>query len=58
MFDCSHLEDEANWKVVESADTIYSAGFFLTVSVESMIKVGSSIKNGTGTFYGNLLLEP
>ena len=50
MFDCSHLEDEANWKVVESADTIYSAGFFLTVSVESMIKVGSSMKNGTGSF--------
>jgi hypothetical protein len=37
----SHLENEANWKLVEAAQAIYSAGFFLTVSVESMLKAGS-----------------
>ena len=41
-FTVSHLEDAANWAVVEAAQTVYSAGFFLTVSVDSMIKVGYS----------------
>ena len=38
-FTVSHLEDPANWSVVEAAQAVYSAGFFLTVSVESMLKV-------------------
>ena len=38
-FTVSHLENPENWAVVEKAQTIYSAGFFLTVSVESMLKV-------------------
>ncbi|XP_023341038.1 adenosine kinase [Eurytemora carolleeae] len=38
-FTVSHLEDEDNWKLVQKAQVVYSAGFFLTVSVESMLKV-------------------
>ena len=38
-FTSAHLDNPANWSVVERADTVYSAGFFLTVSVDSMIKV-------------------
>ena len=38
-FTVSHLENSANWEVVTDAQTVYSAGFFLTVSVESMLKV-------------------
>lgn len=31
-----HLKKEENWAVVEKADVIYSAGFFITVSPESI----------------------
>merc|ERR1719480_664793 len=41
-FTVSHLEDEANWAVVDAATVVYSAGFFLTVSVESMLKVAKN----------------
>ena len=47
-FTVSHLENPDHWRVVERAQTIYSAGFFLTVSVESMLKVqGPEIKDKT-----------
>jgi len=53
-FTVSHLEEEANWKVVEAAETIYSAGFFLTVSVDSMIKAGKHCAEKNKTYCLNL----
>jgi len=38
-FTVSHLDSEDNWNLVKAAKIVYSAGFFLTVSVESMLKV-------------------
>lgn len=35
----SHLESPENWAVVEAARVAYSAGFFITVSPDSMLKV-------------------
>jgi len=53
-FTVSHLEDEANWKVVSAAQTIYSAGFFLAVSVESMLKAGKECAEKNKTYCMNL----
>jgi len=53
-FTVSHLEDAANWAVVEAAQTVYSAGFFLTVSVDSMIKVGKFCSSTNRTYCLNL----
>jgi len=38
-FTIDHLEKLDNWDVVEKAKIYYSAGFFITVSVPSMLKV-------------------
>jgi len=38
-FTAAHLDIEDNWSLVKSAKIIYSAGFFLTVSVDSMLRV-------------------
>jgi len=38
-FKITHLEDSENWAVVEKAKVFYSAGFFITVSPDSMLKV-------------------
>jgi len=38
-FTIDHLEKSENWEVVEKAKVYYSAGFFITVSVPSMLKV-------------------
>ena len=38
-FSISHVEKEDNWKVVEKAQVMYCAGFFLTVCVDSLVKV-------------------
>jgi len=38
-FTIDHLEKAENWEVVEKAKVYYSAGFFITVSVPSMLKV-------------------
>jgi len=38
-FTPAHLEVAENWAVVEKAKVFYSAGFFITVSAESMLKV-------------------
>merc|ERR1712039_311780 len=35
----SHLEEAQNWALVEQAKIVYSAGFFITVSPDSMEKV-------------------
>merc|ERR1712055_970249 len=53
-FTASHLEYAKNWKVVEAAKVVYSAGFFLTVSVESMLKVGKYCAATNRTYCINL----
>jgi adenosine kinase len=53
-FTVAHLEDAKNWKVVEEAKAIYSAGFFLTVSVESMVKAGKYCAANNRTYCLNL----
>jgi len=53
-YTAKHLDDAANWKVVEAAQAVYSAGFFLTVSVESMIKVGKFCAANNRTYCLNL----
>jgi len=53
-FTSAHLDNPANWSVVERADTVYSAGFFLTVSVDSMIKVGKFCAESNRTYCMNL----
>lgn len=41
-FKASHLETEKAKEIIESAEIYYSAGFFLTVSVESLVKVSEA----------------
>merc|ERR1712013_402868 len=53
-FTIAHLEDAKNWKVVEAAKAVYSAGFFLTVSVDSMLKVGKYCAANNKTYCLNL----
>jgi len=53
-FNVSHLDDAANWKVVEGVKAIYSAGFFLTVSVDSMVKTGKFCAANNRTYCLNL----
>ena len=53
-FTVDHLDEPANWKVVEGARAVYSAGFFLTVSVESMLKVGKFCAENNKTYCLNL----
>merc|ERR1712113_501431 len=43
-----------NWKVVEQAQVVYSAGFFLTVSVDSMIRVAKHCAENNKTYCLNL----
>ena len=53
-FTVAHLDEPENWKVVEAARAVYSAGFFLTVSVESMLKVGKFCAENNKTYCLNL----
>jgi len=53
-FSVGHLDDAKNWKVVQQAKAVYSAGFFLTVSVESMLKVGKYCAANNRTYCLNL----
>jgi len=53
-FTQSHLDDSENWKAVEAAKVVYSAGFFLTVSVDSMLKVAKHCANNNKTYCLNL----
>jgi len=52
-----HLNDPENWKLVENAKVFYSAGFFLTVSPGSMLKVAKHA-NATGKTYCMNLSAP
>lgn len=49
-----HLNEDAQWSVVEKASLYYIAGFFLTVSPDSMIKVAKHANEAGKTFCFNL----
>uniref|UniRef100_A0A8D3CDX8 adenosine kinase n=1 Tax=Scophthalmus maximus TaxID=52904 RepID=A0A8D3CDX8_SCOMX len=49
-----HLDLEENWKLVEKAKVFYIAGFFLTVSVESILKVAKHASENNKLFCLNL----
>jgi len=53
-FTPAHLEEESNWSVVNSSKVVYSAGFFLTVSVDSMLKVAKHCAMNNKTYCLNL----
>eukprot|EP00096_Caligus_rogercresseyi_P011289 TRINITY_DN43_c0_g1_i1.p1 TRINITY_DN43_c0_g1~~TRINITY_DN43_c0_g1_i1.p1 ORF type:complete len:343 (-),score=117.80 TRINITY_DN43_c0_g1_i1:138-1166(-) len=54
-FSVSHLEKPEHWKKVEDAKVVYSAGFFITVSPDSMMKVGEFVgKDASKTYALNL----
>ncbi|XP_051935492.1 adenosine kinase-like isoform X1 [Hippocampus zosterae] len=49
-----HLDLEENWKLVEKAKVYYIAGFFVTVSLESMLKVAKHASENNKLFCLNL----
>uniref|UniRef100_A0A7N9AUT5 Adenosine kinase n=1 Tax=Mastacembelus armatus TaxID=205130 RepID=A0A7N9AUT5_9TELE len=49
-----HLDLEENWKWVEKANVYYIAGFFLTVSLESILKVAKHASDNNKLFCLNL----
>nr|XP_017319224.1 adenosine kinase isoform X2 [Ictalurus punctatus] len=49
-----HLDLEENWKLVEKAKVYYIAGFFLTVSLESILKVAKHASENNKLFSLNL----
>nr|XP_033797665.1 adenosine kinase isoform X2 [Geotrypetes seraphini] len=49
-----HLDLEKNWKLVEKAKVYYIAGFFLTVSPESILKVATQSSENNKIFSLNL----
>ncbi|XP_022540388.1 adenosine kinase isoform X2 [Astyanax mexicanus] len=49
-----HLDLEENWKLVEKAKVYYIAGFFLTVSTESILKVAKHASENNKIFTLNL----
>merc|ERR1712111_233525 len=53
-FTPAHLDNADNWKVVEQAQVVYSAGFFLTVSVDSMVRVAKHCAENNKTYCFNL----
>ncbi|XP_037320770.1 adenosine kinase isoform X1 [Pungitius pungitius] len=49
-----HLDLEENWTLVEKAKVYYIAGFFLTVSLESILKVAKHASENNKLFCMNL----
>ncbi|XP_029376219.1 adenosine kinase isoform X2 [Echeneis naucrates] len=49
-----HLDLEENWKLVEKAKVFYIAGFFLTVSLESILEVAKHASKNNKMFCLNL----
>uniref|UniRef100_A0A6Q2ZKY7 Adenosine kinase n=1 Tax=Esox lucius TaxID=8010 RepID=A0A6Q2ZKY7_ESOLU len=49
-----HLDLEKNWSLVEKAKVYYIAGFFLTVSLESILKVAKHAAENNKLFTMNL----
>mmetsp|Transcript_124676 Transcript_124676/g.352947 ORF Transcript_124676/g.352947 Transcript_124676/m.352947 type:complete len:349 (-) Transcript_124676:225-1271(-) len=53
-YKAAHLQEPAQWKVLEGAKIVYSAGFFITVSPESMeLASKEALKHG-GAYCMNL----
>mmetsp|Transcript_2521 Transcript_2521/g.4574 ORF Transcript_2521/g.4574 Transcript_2521/m.4574 type:complete len:345 (-) Transcript_2521:180-1214(-) len=50
----SHLDTEASKNIIERAQIYYSAGFFLTVSVESLLTVAKHANDNSKIFSMNL----
>ncbi|XP_068710515.1 uncharacterized protein [Montipora capricornis] len=50
----SHLDQPENWAFVEKAQYIYISGFFLTVSIESIVTVGKHAAEKNKVFLMNL----
>lgn len=50
----SHLDQPENWAFVEKAKYIYIGGFFLTVSIKSIVAVGKHAAEKNKTFIMNL----
>jgi len=47
-YKATHLKEPTQWKVLEGAKVVYSAGFFITVSPESMdLASEETVKNGS-----------
>jgi len=53
-FTPAHLDDQKNWSAVEKAECVYSAGFFLTVSPDSMLRVARHCASKNKTYCLNL----
>jgi len=53
-FTVDHLDTKENWHLVTKARIVYSAGFFLTVSVDSMLKVAKHCAASNETYCLNL----
>ena len=53
-FTSAHLNNADNWRVVQAAKVVYSAGFFLTVSVDSMVRVAQHCAENNKTYCLNL----
>jgi len=49
-----HVKKPENWKIVEDAKIVYSAGFFITVSPESIEAVSSHTQKSGATYCLNL----
>lgn len=54
LFTLEHLEVAEHWALVKAARIVYSAGFFLTVSTESMLKVGRQCAASNSLYCINL----
>ncbi len=50
----SHVQQAENWKFVEKAKVIYSAGFFITASPESILLVAKHAAEHGQTYCMNL----
>lgn len=54
IYKITHLEQPENWALVENAHFVYIAGFFLTVSVDSILKVARHCAETNKYFMMNL----
>ncbi|KAF0311579.1 Adenosine kinase [Amphibalanus amphitrite] len=53
-FTTAHLEDPAHWALVQKAQFYYVSGFFLTVSIDSILEVGRYAAEQNRPFMMNL----
>ena len=53
----SHVQEPENWAIVEKARLIYSAGFFITASPDSVLLVSKHAAK-TGKIYAMNLSAP